>query len=76
MKKIKTVKSVTLAKKIMTVKLVTPAKNIVSVPIKSISASIYVLVKSVCDSFPVESNFVKSIKFVESVKNSFPFNMI
>ena len=45
MRKIKTVKSVTLTKKIKTVELVTPAKNIVSVPI-------------------------------ESIKNSFPFNMI
>ena len=62
MKKIKTVKSVTFAKKIKTVEPVTPAKNIVFVPIESIS------VKSVCDSFPIE--------FVESVKNSFHFNMI
>ena len=76
MKKIKTVRSITLAKKIKTVKPVSPAKNIVSVPIEFISASIYVPVKSVCDSFPVESDFVKSIKSVESVKNSFPFNMI
>ena len=76
MKKIKTVRSITLAKKIKTVKPVSPAKNIVSVPIEFISASIYVPVKSVCDSFPVESDFVKSIKSVESVKNSFPYNMI
>ena len=73
MKKIKTVKSVTLAKKIKTVEPVTPAKNIVSVPIESISASISILVKSVCDNILVESNLVMSI---ESVKNSFPYNMI
>ena len=70
MKKIKTVKSVTLAKKIKTVNPVTPAKNIVSIPIESIP------VKFVCDSFPVESNLVKSIEFIESVENSFPYNMI
>ena len=64
-KKIKTVKLVTLAKKIKTIEPVTPTKNIVSVPIESISTSISVPVKSVCDSFPIES-----------VKNSFPFNMI
>ena len=45
MKKIKTVKSVTLAKKIMTIKPVTPTKNIVYVLIESISASISILVK-------------------------------
>ena len=73
MKKIKTVKSVTLAKKIKTVKLVSPAKNIVSVPIESISASISILVKSVCDSIPIKSVAIESI---ESVKNSFPYNMI
>ena len=72
MKKIKTVESVTLAKKIKTIKPVTPTKNIVSSPIESISASISIPVKS-CDSFLVESDLVKSI---ESVRNSFPFNMI
>ena len=36
-KKIKIVKSITLAKKIKTIKPVTPAKNIVFVPIESIS---------------------------------------
>ena len=72
-KKMKTIKSITLAKKIKTVKPVTLAKNIVSVPIESISASISIPVKSVCDSFPVEFDFVKSIEFVE---NFFLFNMI
>ena len=72
-KKMKTIKSITLAKKIKTVKPVTLAKNIVSVPIESISASISIPVKSVCDSFPVEFDFVKSIEFVE---NLFLFNMI
>ena len=71
MRKIKSVKSVTFAKKIKTAELVTPAKNIVSVPIESIFASVSIPVKSVCDSFPVES-----IESVESVKNSFSFNMI
>ena len=73
MKKIKTVKLVTLAKKIKTVEPITPAKNIASVPIESIFASISILVKSICDSFSVESNLVKSVK---SIGNSFPFNMI
>ena len=70
-KKMKTIKSMTLAKKIKTVKPVTLAKNIVSVPIESTSASVSVLVKFVCDSFPVEF-----VECVESVKKSFPFNMI
>ena len=73
MKKIKTVKSVTLAKKIKTVEPVTLTKNIVSIPIESISASIYIPVKSVCDSFLVESDLVRSI---EPVENSFPYNTI
>ena len=72
-KKIKTVKSVTFAKMIKTVELVAPAKNIVSVPIEFISGSISIPVNSVCDSILVESDLVKSI---ESVKNSFPYNMI
>ena len=65
MRKIKTIKSVTFAKKIKTAEPVIPAKNIVSVPIESISTSVSIPVKFVCDSFPVES-----------VKKSFPFNMI
>ena len=71
MKKIKTVKSVTFPKKIKTAELVTPTKNIVSIPIESISASVSIPVKFVCDSFPIES-----VESVESVKYSFPFNMI
>ena len=59
------------AKKIKTAKLVTLAKNIVSAPIESISTNVSIPVKSVCDGFLVE--FVESI---QSVKNSFPFNMI
>ena len=55
-------------RKIKTVEPITPTKNIVSVPIESIFASVSIPVKSVCDSFLVES--------VESIKNSFPFNMI
>ena len=73
LRKIKTVKLVTFAKKIKTAEPVTPTKNIVSVHIESVSASISIPVKSVCDSFPVESDLVKSI---ESIENSFPFNMI
>ena len=65
-KKIKTVKSVTFAKKIKTIEPVTPTKNIISIPIESISASVSIPIKSVCDSFPVES-----IESIESVKNSF-----
>ena len=49
-------------KKIKTVKLVTLAKNIVSVPIESIFASITIPVKSVYDSIPIESESVKSIE--------------
>ena len=75
-KKIKTIKLVTLAKKIKTIKPVTLAKNIVSVPIEFTSASISIPVKSVCDSFLVEFDLVKSIESVESVKNSFPFHII
>ena len=70
MRKIKTIKSVTFAKKIKT-EPVTPVKNIVFIPIESISASVSIPVKFVCDSFLVES-----VECVESVKKSFPFNMI
>ena len=55
-------------RKIKIVEPITPTKNIVSVSIESVSASVSILIKSVYDSFLVE--------FVESVKNSFPFNMI
>ena len=67
-RKIKTIKSVTLTKKINTAELVTAAKNIVFVPVKSI-----------CDSFLVESDLVKFIESIGSTKyveNSFPYNMI
>ena len=70
-RKIKTVKSVTFSKRNKTIRPITPAKNIVSIPIESSSANIFVPVKIVCDSFPIES-----VEFVEFVKNSFPFNMI
>ena len=63
-RKIKTVKSVTFAKKIEIGEPVTLAKNIVSVPIKFIFASVSIPVKSICDSF-----LVKSVEFVEFVKN-------
>ena len=57
-RKIKTVKLVTFAKKIKTAEPTTPTKNIVSVPIESISTSISIPIKYVCDSFPVESDLV------------------
>ena len=76
MKKIKIIKLVTLAKKIKTVELVTPAKNIVSVPIESISTSISIPVKSVCNSIPVKPNLVNTIGSVESAKNFLPYIMI
>ena len=60
-------------KKIKTAELVTLAKNIVFVPIESVSVSISILFKTVCDSFTVDFALFKSIK---SVENSFPFNMI
>ena len=78
-KKIMTVKLVTLTKKIKTVEPITPTRNIVFFLIESISANISIPVKSVCDSILVEFNLVKSIESVEFVKfieNSFPFNMI
>ena len=68
-RKIKILKSITFAKKIKTAKPVTLAKNVVFIPIESIYASVSIPVKSVCDSF-----LVKSVEFMESVKNSFPFN--
>ena len=71
MRKIKTVKLVIFAKKTKTAGPVFLAKNTVSDPIKSIFATVSILVKSVCDSF-----LVKSVESVNSVKNSFPFNMI
>ena len=64
-KKVKTIVSITLAKKIKIVKPIAPAKNIVSVLIESIYASITILVNFVCDSIPIES-----------VENSFNYNMI
>ena len=57
-------------KKIKTVEPITPTKNIVSIPIESVSASIASHVEFVCDSIPIGS------VSVESVKNSFPYNMI
>ena len=64
-KKLKTVVSITLAKKIKIVKPIAPAKNIVSILIESIYASITILVNFVCDSIPIES-----------IENSFNYNMI
>ena len=69
-KKIKTINPITPIKKIKTIELVTPTKNIVSIPIESVSANIIVPVESVCDHIPIESISV------ESVENSFPYNMI
>ena len=72
-RKTKTIEPIIPIKKIKTIEPVTPAKNIVSIPTESISASISIPVKSVCDSIPVESVLVK---FVDSIENSFPYNMI
>ena len=71
--KIKTIKPITPIKKIKTIEPVTPTKNIVSIPIESVSANIIVPVEFVCDRSPIESI---SVEFVESVENSFPYNMI
>ena len=68
--KIKTVEPTTPIKKIKTIKPITPAKNIVSIPIKFVSASITIPVETVCDSIPIE------LVSVESVKKTFPYNMI
>ena len=59
-------------KKIKTVEPLTPAKNIISIPIESISASIVLPVKSVCDRVLIESIPVESIEFVE---NSIPYHV-
>ena len=69
-KKIKIDEPITPTKKIKTVKPITLAKNIVYIPIESVSTSIIVLVKSICDHSPIESISIKS------VENSFPYNMI
>ena len=59
MRKIKAVEPITFVKNIKTIKLVTPAKKkkIVSIHIEFVSVSIIVLVKSVCDSIPMELIF-------------------
>ena len=57
-------------KKIKTIEPITLAKDIVFIPIKSVSTSITVPIKSVYDRIPIE--FV----FAEFVENSFPYNMI
>ena len=74
--KIKIVKPVTLVKKIKILELVTLAKNIVFIPIKFVSGSIIIPIKSVCDSISVESISVEFVKSVKSVENFFPYNMI
>ena len=56
--------------KIKTVEPLTPTKNIISIPIKSVSTSIVVPIKSICDRVPIES------VPIESVKNSIPYNVI
>ena len=61
-RKIKTIEPITPIKKIKTVEPVTPAKNIISIPIESVFASITILVESICDSIPIESVSVKSVK--------------
>ena len=47
-KKIKIIEPITPAKKIKTVEPITHTKNIVSIPIESVSASITILVESIC----------------------------
>ena len=74
--KIKIVKPVTLVKKIKILELVTLAKNIVFIPIKFVSGSIIIPIKSVCDSISVESISVEFVKSVKSVENFFHNNMI
>ena len=74
--KIKIVKPVTLVKKIKILELVTLAKNIVFIPIKFVSASIIIPIKSVCDSISVESISIEFVKSVKSVENFFHNNMI
>ncbi|KAL0015138.1 hypothetical protein SO802_002207 [Lithocarpus litseifolius] len=78
MKKIKTVKSVTLAKKIKTVKAITPAKNTVYVPIESISGSVSIPVESVYDSIPIKISSPVSAVFIFSWLESrrFPDNQL
>ena len=58
--------------KIKTIEPLIPGKRIISIPIDSIFASIFILIESICDhlSIPIESIFV------ESVKNSTPYNVI
>ena len=74
--KIKIVKPVTLVKKIKILELVTLAKNIVFIPIKFVSGSIIIPIKSVCDSISVESISIEFVKSVKSVENFFHNNMI
>jgi len=76
MRKINTIKPITLVKKIKILKLVTLAKNIVSTLIESVSVSITIPIKSVCDSISIEYVSVESVKSIESIENSFHYNMI
>ena len=52
--------------KIKNVEPITLAKNIVFIPIESISASIIIPVKSVCDHIPIESVSIESVQFVDT----------
>ena len=56
--------------KIKTIEPLTPAKNIISIPIESVSTSIVVPVKSICDRV-----FMESVS-IESINNSTPYNVI
>ena len=54
-------------KKIKIIEPVTPTKNIVSILIEFIYASISIPIKSVCDSFPVEYDFVSLLGLQEDL---------
>ena len=54
-------------KKIKIIEPVTPTKNIVSILIESIYVSISIPIKSVCDSFPVESDLVSLLSLQEDL---------
>ena len=43
---------------------------------ENLKLQISIPVNSVCNSIPNESDLVKSIEFVKSIENSFPYNMI
>ena len=58
--------------KIKTIEPLTSAKNIVTIPIESVSASIVILVGSICDRVSIPMESIPA----ESIKNSTPYNII